>query len=208
MPRFLVSLGVVAAVGFAAVTGVLLDGCIDTCVLSGKACNVSSDCEGAEVCLYPGPYDVGCPVVTGSCGVGDCGNNADCEIGCCNLDTRQCGLDREACAGTPECSSNDDCDFSNECVRGSCRSTCDDDVDCPGSERCLGTCHAPIGTPCSIDNGFGDCYFGTCLDENTAGEQVPAYCTDGCTNDSNPEGEKTTCPVGYSCDGNVCVVRN
>lgn len=191
--------------GFSA--SALVQGCIDTCVLSGKACNVSTDCEGGEVCLYPGPNDLGCPVVTGTCGPGDCGSDADCAEGCCNLTTRQCGVAFDECL-TPQCTTTGDCGFGEECVSGACRSTCDDDIDCPGTERCLGTCHAAIGTVCSIDADFGDCFYGDCVNTNAAGAQVDAYCTDGCNLDlvdSSIDDEKFTCPAGYSCIDNRCL---
>lgn len=192
---------IIAAVG-------VLEGCIDTCVLSGNACNVSSDCEGGDVCLLPNPDDdLGCPVVTGTCGPGDCGSDADCAEGCCNLTTRQCGVAFDECL-TAQCSTTDDCGFGEACVSGACRSTCNDDVDCPGSERCLGTCRAAIGTVCSIDSGFGECFNGDCVNTNAAGAEVQSYCTDGCNLDlvdSSIEGEKFACPAGYSCVDNRCL---
>ncbi len=206
--RLLSSGAVLCVVAIGLGTSVLVEGCIDTCVLSGKACNVSSDCEGGEVCLHPGPDDVGCPVVTGTCEVGACGNDLDCEAGCCNLETRQCGFVLDACAGPAQCGSDGECGFGEQCVVGTCRSTCDNDFECPGSERCQTTCQAPIGTICSIDAGFGECFHGDCVDINATDQQVAPYCTESCNLElvgSTIEDTKFTCPDGYACVDYRCL---
>ena len=192
----------VAAIGLGA--SALLEGCIDRCVMSGKGCNVSSDCEGGEVCLYPGPDDLGCPVLTGTCGPGECGNDLDCEAGCCNLETRQCGFVLDACAAPPQCTTNSDCGVDQGCFHGTCRSTCDDDIDCPGSERCLITCHTPIGIICSFESS-DDCFGGDCVNTNAVGDEVPSYCTDRCNRDIIDNEDKYSCPAGYSCVDDHCL---
>ena len=180
-----------------AVTVVSGEGCVDPCVLSGQACNISSDCDGDEVCRFPGLNDPGCPVVTGTCGPGECGSDAECDDGCCNLETRQCGQKRDECAGTPECEDDADCSTIQRCRAGTCRDSCEDDVNCPGSERCSLNCTAPIGAACSIDDTIAECFGGECTDRDADNNEVAAYCTDGCGLDI--EGYKSFCPDGFVC---------
>jgi hypothetical protein len=192
--------GVVVVLGAGGLA--LVDGCTDGCVLSGRACNITSDCDGGEVCRVPGRREVGCFVVRGTCGPGACGSDAECSLSCCNLDTYTCGQRRDRCEGDPACATDDDCSFRQECKGGTCRANCDDDTDCPGSERCrIGVCTAPIGVPCD-PTIFGDCFGDDCLDTDTNNRQVAPYCTATCGFTS--EGNKTDCPPGFACVDRRC----
>ena len=185
--------------------------CPDPCVLSGKACNQSDDCQAPEVCVLGRPFAPSCPVVGGLCQDVECGSDADCPEGeCCDVaGGNQCTTDAFECR-VPECALDGDCGDEERCVLGACRGACRQDADCPGSQRCVGEhCGADVGAPCD-PSSTGDwvvnvrsCYFGECVRIDASRNPVEPYCTGAC----GPE-EQKGCEPPFVCDEQIsrCVL--
>jgi len=179
--------------------------CVDPCLLTGGACNVSSDCREGQVCLHAAPDDLSCPVVKGVCGEGACGSDDDCDFGCCDLVERVCVLSSFDCASracTEAFASSVEeggCEEGLECNDGACLLACEDDFDCPGSARCFaGRCTAQLGDRCNPDHD--DCHAASdCIDLDLAGEPTEPYCTVTCF-EFDSDTSKTRCEAGYRCD--------
>lgn len=209
------SLVVVVTVVFASVAvvggGALGSACVDPCLFSGNACNVTSDCEGSQVCIHAGPDDAAaCALFAGVCGDGDCGSDDDCDFGCCDITERACVMSsfncvsRECDVGSFEGPPERPCGDDQACEDGRCVDECDDDFDCPGDARCIVNCTADIGERCTPD--LDSCFGGSCVDENFNGQSTEPYCTATCF-DFDIEGSRTSCPTGFACepDTNDCL---
>lgn len=123
------------------------DVCIDFACRAAVECTASHECTGTEHCVASRCLPDCAPSPT------SCAEGASCATdGFCHPDW----------APTPTCGHDTDCDSGRVCLRGSCRTSCSNDVDCLSIDAALTTCRALDGeNVCfSADDAAPECRIG------------------------------------------------